>query len=72
MNTNWRHIKGFENKYLISSTGEVKSLLFGKEKVLKKNINGSGYYYVSLYKNKKGIKYNVHRLVAKHFLEIVE
>ena len=33
--TEWRHVRGFENKYLVSSDGRVFSLLTGKMRKLK-------------------------------------
>lgn len=67
-------IKGFENKYTISSSGEVYSLL--SNKVLKCAPCTSGYPMAKLYvegggpSQKRVYKYiRVHRLVADHFLE---
>lgn len=63
----WIKIKGFEN-YEISNFGRVRSLKFGRERILKGVINSSGYYQVTLCANgKKSIK-TIHQLVAIAFL----
>jgi DNA-binding XRE family transcriptional regulator len=62
----WKHIKGLENKYLISNLGRVKSLprkYVKKSRILKTPLDAYGYPVVYLDK-----KYKVHRLVASHFL----
>ena len=67
----WRDIKGFEGKYMVSNTGKVKSLNYnrtGKEKILKPYDNGHGYLYVVLYKDGKDKKYRINRLVAMAFI----
>lgn len=60
----WKEISGYPD-YAISSTGEVKSLRFGR--LLKKSTNGSGYQYVNLLNNKQRKTTAVHRLVIDHF-----
>ena len=71
----WKHIKGYEFMYKVSSFGNVKSLdrvnskgvhINGKE--LKKNLNGSGYYCVTLSKDGKEKQIRIHQLVAQEFL----
>lgn len=64
----WKDIEGFEGKYQISSMGKVKSLWFGKEKILKNIKTDRGYIVVSLYKEGKQKNYYIHRLVAQTFL----
>lgn len=75
----WRDIEGFENKYQISSMGEVRSIsrtiedCFGRKRdhkgrVLSKVKDTKGYYTVML-SNKVGKRYHIHRLVAKHFIK---
>ena len=64
----WKNIIGYENNYLISSFGEVKSIKQGKERLLKKSINTKGYYIVSLCKNGKSKSFQIHQLVAINFL----
>ena len=63
----WKPITGFED-YEISSLGRVKSLKFGKEKILKPGKDGWGYLFVYLCRNGKRKMFKVHRLVASAFL----
>lgn len=75
MREEWRDIKGFEGKYMVSNLGKVKSLNYrrtGKEKILKGKDNGHGYLQVKLHKDGKGIWYLVHVLVATAFLDNVD
>ena len=68
----WRDIKGYEGKYMVSNLGRVKSLNYrrtGKEKIMKGVPDGYGYLYVTLYKDGKDKKGKIHRLVAQAFLE---
>lgn len=75
----WKPIKGYENRYEISSLGRVKSLsrhkcvLQGKEKrthekILKFDQHKNGYLFVCLYNKSKKHAYPVHRLVAEAFI----
>ena len=64
----WKDIKGFEGIYQISSFGNIKSLKFCKEKILKKIKDSKGYYQVRLCKDKKVYTKKVHQLVAISFL----
>lgn len=68
----WKDIAGYEGLYQVSNFGRVKSIRFGKERILKPFKTGKGYLQVCLYKNNKRKKYYVHRLVAQTFLEIPE
>ena len=76
----WRDILGYEGQYQISNIGRVKSV----ERMVKSNANnmriqyerflsihdnGHGYMSVSLWKDNKGTKLYVHRLVARAFCE---
>jgi hypothetical protein len=54
--------------YKVSNYGNIKSLKFGKEKILKKAINKQGYYCVCLSLDNKKYKMNIHQLVAMTFL----
>lgn len=60
----WKMINDFPN-YQISNMGQIKN---NKGKILKKHNNGTGYYQIGLYKNKKCEWFYIHRLVAIHFL----
>lgn len=67
----WREIDGFPN-YMVSNTGEIKSLNYnktGKEKVLIPHKLSNGYLGINLYDNdKKSCYLLIHRLVAQAFL----
>ena len=63
----WKDIKDYEGLYQVSNQGNVKSLKWGKEKLLKPGTNGNGYYIVGLSKNGKTQKYVIHRLVYQAF-----
>ena len=75
----WKDIEGFEGLYQVSNMGRVKSLERIKwngrdyckipERIRKPQNNGNGYLYVMLWKDGKGKKYLVHRLVASVFCE---
>ena len=64
----WKDVKDYEGLYQISDKGRVKSLWFGKEKILKPGRDTCGYLQVNLSKNGEKKTYQVHRLVAKSFL----
>ena len=66
---NWKDVEGYEGLYQVSDLGRVKSLKFGKERVLKGNINSSGYLSVGLCKNEKAKTVMVHQLMAMTFLD---
>lgn len=67
----WKDIKGYPN-YEVSSMGNVKSLKYNKERILKKCMHKDGYEFVNLYINGKQIYCNVHQLVAIAFLGYVQ
>ena len=64
----WKDIFGYEGLYQVSDCGIVKSLKFGKERILKPGTDGNGYLFVYLYKNRKKKMCKVHRLVCQTFL----
>lgn len=68
----WKPIKGYEEKYMVSNLGRVKSLKDSKgnyrEKILKPGNNKQGYLFVELSVNNKKKKFYVHRLVAETFI----
>ena len=64
----WKDKKDYEGHYQVSNFGRVKSIKFGKERILKPLTNSSGYLCVNLYKNGIIKTYLVHRLVAEIFL----
>lgn len=79
----FKPIKGYENRYLVSISGEVLTLpyhapkkkggtRFFPSKRLKAGKSGGGYYTVSLYKDGKAKTFPIHRLVAESFLLPIE
>lgn len=67
----WRDIKGYEGLYQVSNYGRIKSLNYHRrnvEKILTPIKHSNGYYYINLFKNKKGKIYRMHRLVAIAFI----
>ena len=69
----WRNlneIEGMEEHtdYQVSNTGKVRSLKFGKKKVLKPIVCASGYLQVGLCVNGKVKTFRIHRLVAMAFI----
>lgn len=69
MEENWKDVKDYEGLYQVSNLGRIKSLKYGKERILKYSINRNGYLMTYLYKKCKSQKYYVQRLVALHFIE---
>lgn len=69
-NIEWKPIKDYEDLYMVSNTGLIKSLHWSKEKPLKQVIrsNNYQYYFVGLLKNGKRKYFAVHRLVASAFI----
>ena len=64
----WCRIKGYEGLYEVSNFGRVKSIGYGKERILKPLRNTRGYLQVNLWKNGEKKTYRVHRLVAQTFI----
>lgn len=62
----WKNIKGYEDKYLISNFGEVK--VIKTNKILKKELRRN-YWSVQLWKDRKSKHFQIHRLVALHFID---
>lgn len=79
----WKPIKGYEDYYLISNMGRVKSIKrrmytgrYGKtmkdipsNRILALCDKGNGYYVVTLGNTTKKKNFAVHRLVAEHFID---
>ena len=77
----WKDIKGYEGFYQVSNMGRVKSLdreiIYKDGRVYKYNgqiiktykNNNNGYLTVTLRKNSNIKTFDVHRLVALHFVE---
>ena len=64
----WKDIKDYEGHYQVSNLSRVKSIKFGKERILKPVTDRHGYSLVGLWKNNKQKTYKVHRLVAEAFI----
>ena len=64
----WCPIKGYESLYEVSDQGRVKSLKFGKERILKPGSDKDGYLQVGLHKNGYKKMCRVHRLVSQTFI----
>lgn len=64
----WRDIDGYDGMYQVSDLGRVRSLKFGKVRVLRPNKNKDGYLLVGLSKENKRKTIKVHRLVAQAFI----
>lgn len=65
--TIWKDIKGYENLYLVSTNGDIKSNY--SNKIIKPRKDKDGYHIINLYKNKVCKTFKVHRLVAEAFLD---
>ena len=64
----WKDVIGYEGLYQVSNFGNVKTLKYGKEKILKPGKNSHGYLQVVLCKNNTCKSYSIHRLVAQSFI----
>ena len=67
----WKDIEGYEGLYQISSHGRVKSFPRKATRggIVKPSISTSGYVCTHLSKGGKVRTFQVHRLVAQHFIE---
>ena len=65
----WKPIFGYDGMYEVSSLGRVRSLKFGKVRVLRTGKTKDGYLTVQLWRNGQGKAIYVHRLVAQAFIE---
>ena len=74
----WKPIKNYENYYMISNKGRIKTIsryivyregttpAFVKGKILKPSIRPRGYKHIKLLDKRD---FDIHRLVAIHFLD---
>ena len=64
----WHDIDGYEGLYQISNKGNVKSLKWGKERILRPGIDAYGYYQIILCNDNVRKTFKLHRLVAQAFI----
>lgn len=64
---NWKPIEGYDGLYEVSDTGLVRSLWYGKKRILSPR-KRRGYLYVDFYRDGKAKHMYVHRLVANAFI----
>lgn len=69
----WKSIEGYEGLYEVSNLGRIKSLRYANSnspnpRVLKTPSTKGGYPHLGLYKDGVPTTFNVHELVAKHFI----
>jgi len=71
----WKPIRGYEDFYFVSNLGNVKSKRLTSmsgyygERILKPGLSSSGYRFVHLSVRGQAKMFQVHRLVAEHFVE---
>ena len=64
----WKAVAGYEGLYEVSNKGDVRSLKYGKTKILKPSDNGCGYLQIQLHKDSIRKRMLIHRLVAEAFI----
>lgn len=64
----WKDVVGYEGSYQVSSMGRVKTIKFGRDKIIGTGKDCRGYTHVTLFKNNKRLTRNIHRLVAIAFI----
>lgn len=65
----WKPVKGFEDRYMVSNLGRVKSIRHAsiiRDKILSLSNHNQGYLSCSI---SRGAKKLVHRIVAESFIE---
>lgn len=67
----WKEIKGYDGLYIISNLGMVKSLKYGKERILKPELC-KGYYRVTFSKSNIQKRFLVHRIVCFYFKDKIQ
>lgn len=65
----WKAIAECNGEYQISDDGRVKSIKFGKERILKHSITPNGYFKVDLFIKGKPKSIKIHKLVALAFVK---
>ena len=64
----FKDIPGYEGLYQVSNIGNVKSIIYKKERILIPRINNKGYYQILLARNGVNTTKTIHQLVAIAFL----
>lgn len=64
----WKNIVGYEDRYMVSNLGRVKSVINGKDKILQLQ-KDNNYFFVCLRKDGNAKFFRVHRLVASAFVD---
>jgi hypothetical protein len=64
----WKDIPDCDGIYKVSNLGNLKSLKFGKEKILKPYLGNRGYLMSTLRYDKKTKLISIHQLIAMAFL----
>lgn len=68
MTETWKDVAGYEGLYQVSDLGRVRSLKYGKSRILKHIIGKKGYLHVTLYREGEQKSVLIHRLVAQAFV----
>ena len=71
----WKEVAGYDGKYKVSNLGNVMSMnyrLTNKPKLLHPTVNAVGYCELTLTKDGKRTRHQVHRLVAEAFIPNAE
>ena len=68
MTEEWKDIEGYDGDYQVSSLGRIRSLKFGKSRILKGRTDSDGYPTLVLCKNERRRSLRIGRLVAQAFL----
>lgn len=64
----WKDIEGYNGEYQVSNHGRIKSLKFGKERIIKLGYNMSGYVTGKISKSGIAVSKGMHRWVAETFI----
>lgn len=64
---NWIPVLGYEGHYEVSDLGRVRSMKFGKMKILSQRVNSRGYMTINLSKDNLNKTYSTHRLAYTSF-----
>ena len=65
----WKDVPGYEGFYQASTLGNVRSLNFGRVRLLKAFLTNRGYYNIVLSKNTNKKLFYIHQLIAITFLD---